>query len=51
MSSRIMNDIEVLLEWLGSLQIIEEASNEYKQTDIEISVAPAPAPVAISKNI
>jgi len=49
MSSRRTNNIEVLSEWLGSLQIIEKASNNYKQTDTEISVALAP--VAISKNI
>ena len=44
-----MNDIEALSEWLGSLQIMEEALSDYKQIDIEMSVAPAPA--AISKNI
>ena len=33
-------------EWLGSLQIIEKASSEYKQMDTEMSVAPA----ANSKN-
>jgi len=50
MSSRRMNDIEALLEQLGSLQITEEASNEYKQTDTEMSAAPASVP-AINKNI
>ena len=44
-----MNNIEALSEWLGSLQIIEEVSSDYKQTDTEMSVAPAPA--AISKNV
>ena len=41
-----MNNIEALSEWLGSLQITEEASSDYKQTDTEMSVAPA-----ISKNV
>jgi len=36
-----MNDIEILSEQLGSLQIIEKALNEYKQTDIEILAASA----------
>ena len=49
MSSRRTNDIEALSEWLESLQITEEASNNYKQMDTEISVALAP--VAISENI
>ena len=49
MSSRRTNDIEALSEWLGSLQITEEASSNYKWTDIEMSVAPVP--VAISENI
>jgi len=52
MSSRRTNNIEALSEWLGSLQITEEVSDEYKQTTTEeISVAPAPAAVANSKNI
>jgi len=38
-----MNDIEILSEQLGSLQIIEEALSEYKQTDTEMSTALAPA--------
>jgi len=33
------------------LQITEEASSNYKQTDTEMSVALAPAPAAISENI
>ena len=41
-SSRRTNNIEALSERLGSLQINEEASTEeYKQTDTEMSVAPA----------
>jgi len=44
-----MNNIKALSEQLGSLQITEEASSDYKQIDTEMSVAPAP--VAISKNI
>ena len=44
-----MNNIKALSEWLGSLQIIEEASSEYEQMDTEMSVAPAPA--AISENV
>jgi len=40
-----------LSERLRSLQITEEASSEYKQTDTEISSAPALAAVATSENI
>jgi len=39
-----MNDIETLSERLGSLQIIEEALNEYKQIDTEMSTIPVLAP-------
>jgi len=46
-----MNDIEALSEQLGSLQITEEASSKYKQTDTEMSTASAPAAVGISKNL
>jgi len=49
MSSRRTNNIEAFSEWLGSLQITEEASNDYEQTDTEMSVAPVP--VEISKNV
>ena len=43
MSSRRTDDIEALSEQLGSLQIIEEASEEYEQMTMEdMSVAPAP---------
>jgi len=44
-----MNNIETLSEQLGFLQITEEASNDYKQIDTEMSVALAL--VEISKNI
>ena len=44
-----MNDIEVLLEQLGSLQIMEEVSNKYEQMDTEILVALALA--AFNENI
>ena len=46
-----MNDIEALSEQLGSLQITEEASSEYKQMDIEMSSALAPVAEGISENI
>jgi len=37
-----MNDIEVLLEIFGSLQITNKVSEEtYKQSDKEMSTAPA----------
>ena len=52
MSSRRTNEIEALSEQLGSLQITEEASDEYEQTTTEeMSVVPAPAAVENSKNI
>ena len=51
MSSRRTNDIEVLSEWLESLQITEEASSEYEWMDIEMLSAPAPAAVEISENV
>ena len=52
MSSRRTNDIEALSERLGSLQIDEETSTEeHKQTDTEMSVAPATAAVATSENV
>ena len=47
MSSRRTNDIKALLERLGSLQIMEEASDDYEWLDTEMSVAP----VAINENI
>ena len=40
MSSRRTNNIKTLLEWLGSLRIIEEASSEDKWTDTEMSITP-----------
>jgi len=49
MSSRRTNDIKALFKQLEFLQITKEASSDYKQMDIEMSVAPALA--AISKNI
>jgi len=52
MSSRRTNEIEALSEQLGSLQITEEASDEYKQTTTEeMSVAPGPVAVANSENV
>ena len=52
MSSRRTNDIEALLERLGSLQINEEASTDkYEQTDTEMSIAPATTAAAVSENI
>jgi len=44
-----MNDIEALSEQLESLQITEEASDDYKQMDTEMSLAPVPA--TINKNV
>ena len=49
MSSRRTSNIEALSEQLGSLQITEEASDNYEQLDTEMSVVPTPA--AINKNI
>ena len=52
MSSRRTNDIEALSERLGSLQINKEASTEeYKQTDTEMSVTPAMTTAAVNKNV
>jgi len=51
MSSRRTNDIKVLSEQLGSLQIIEEALSNYEQMDTEMLVVPAPVSAAISENI
>jgi len=52
MSSRRTNNIEALSEQLGSLQINEEASTEeYEQTDTEMSVAPATTAAAVSENV
>jgi len=49
MSFRRTNNIEILSEQLESLQITEEASSKYKQTDTEMFTALAPAPV--NKNV
>ena len=46
MSSRWTDDIEALLEWLGSLQITEEASSNDTWTDTKISET-----LAMNKNI
>jgi len=51
MSSRRTEDIEALLEQLGSLQITEEVSTNDKQMDIEMSTAPAPMAVTGQENI
>jgi len=40
-----MDDIEALSEKLGSLQITNKASEEYKQSNTEMSTALAPAPM------
>ena len=42
MSSTRMDDIETLSKRLESLQITNEALEEYKQSDTEMSTAPAP---------
>jgi len=44
-----MNNIKTLSEQLGSLQITEEASNDYKQMDTEMSEVPVPA--VVSENV
>ena len=52
MSSRQTNNLEVLSERLGSLRIMDEASNKTsKRTDKERSTAPAPIAIEISRNI
>ena len=52
MGSRRTNDIEALLEQLGSLKITEEASDEYEQTTTkEMSVALTLVAVVTSENI
>ena len=43
MSSRRTNDIKVLSEQLGSLQITEEVSSEYEQMNTKMSAVPVPA--------
>ena len=51
-SSRRTNEIEALLEQLGSLQINKEVSTDkYEPMDTEMSVAPAPVAVAVSENV
>jgi len=49
MSSRRTKNIKALSKQLESLQITEEASNNYKQTDTEMSIVPAL--VEISENV
>ena len=49
MSFRRIDNIEALLKWLGSLQIENKVSEEYKQIDIEMSEVPAP--VTVNNNI
>jgi len=44
-SFRRTNDIEALSERLKSLQITNEASEEYKQSDTEMLTAPVPVPM------
>jgi len=51
MSSRWMDNIEALSEWLGSLQIIHKASTDNEQTDTEMSVVPEPMAVTSQENI
>ena len=43
MSSRRIDNIEILSEQLESLQIMNKASEEYKWSDIEMLTTPAPA--------
>jgi len=45
------NNIEILSERLGSLQITEEASTNNKQMDTEMSTAPALMAVTGQENI
>ena len=51
MSFRRMNNIKALLEWLGSLQITEEASSNHERMDIEMLTALALAPTTSNKNV
>ena len=51
MSFRRMNNIKALLEWLGSLQITEEASSDHERMDIEMLTALALAPTTSNKNV
>jgi len=46
-----MNNIEVLSERLGFLQIMEEASSKYKQTTTEEMLTAPALVVAINENI
>jgi len=51
MSSRWIDDIKTLSEWLGSLQITHKASTDDEWTDTEISVAPALIVVTSQENV
>ena len=51
MSSKQTDDIEVLSEQIGSLQITHEASTDNEQTDTEMSVALAPMAVTSQENV
>ena len=51
MSFRRMNNIKALLEWLGSLQITEEASSDHERMDIEMLTALTLAPTTSNKNV
>jgi len=56
MSFRRTDNIKVLLEKLGSLQITNKASEEYEQSDTEMLIVPAPTTninkqAIMSKNI
>ena len=52
MSSRRTDNVETLSERLESLQINEEASTEeYEQTDTEMSGTPAPGATTASENV
>ena len=44
-----MDNIKTLSEQLESLQIVEEASKDYKQMDTEMSVVPVPT--AFNENV
>ena len=46
-----MNNIKALSEWLGSLQITEEALSKDKWTDTEMSSVPAPVAIGVSENV
>jgi len=49
--SRRTDNIEALLEQLGSLQITHKASTDDKQTNTEMSVTPALMAVTSQENV